>query len=87
MFRVMAANACRYAAAFILPFFHFSLTGCTGCLSLFHSAAAQRAALRWLWLPGQLHHDRRCKSVGTLQRRRGRNCRRATRHLLCAVMR
>lgn len=33
------------------------------CLCLFHSVAAQCAALRWVWVPGQLHHDRCRKSV------------------------
>lgn len=37
------------------------------CLCLFHSVAAQCAALRWVWVPGQLHHDRCRKSVCMLQ--------------------
>lgn len=33
------------------------------CCLFSHSSAAQRAAFRRLRLPGQLHHDRRCKYV------------------------
>lgn len=41
------------------------------CLCLVISSfAAQCAPFHWIWLPGQLHHDRRCKSVAVVGARR-----------------
>lgn len=49
-----------YTLVFRVTVHHTVMT--SSWLSLFHSVAAQRAALRRVRLPGQLHHDRGRKS-------------------------